>query len=159
MRVSQIATVEGKLLLTLAGIVLELSVNSGDGSIVVYSNGERCGMVESDILVEVSEHDIRTGRQRQCSSCPVAIAIHRTLGSNVDVSVVSSYTDGDGLVDGYIRLGYGTPTIPLPKIADDFVTAYDNYEGSLAEGELPMELRPFSFVLPRKLVSQCKGQQ
>ena len=83
------------------------------------------------ILVQVTSEDIQEGVRENCLYCPVALALHRTLGTAPGrLFAISSYV-------GSNQVMIGGKKYFLPKVAVDAIANFDS--GS------PVEL--FSFEI------------
>ncbi len=102
-----------------------------------------------NILINVTEDDIKHGTVRSCWDCPIAKALIREL--NIQYPLILSVTPD------YIRI---RPNIcfngtlfkaTLPAKARKFLTTFDNYTFDF--------VKPFSFILPnvpKELVKYCE---
>lgn len=78
-----------------------------------------------DIIVDVTEDDIRHGEREECRNCPVARAIARATGRAVLV-------DGDEFCFASVLVDY-----TLPAAARDFIHLFDT----------GCNVKPFSFTI------------
>src|SRR5215831_14262433 len=88
------------------------------------------------LTVNVTDDDIRTGEPAEPCSCPVALAIRRTLLSAhvplSSVAVVDSEGAGWPSIQALIRYRDGTAeSIPLPSPVTLFVQDFDDLEAQL----------------------------
>lgn len=81
-------------------------------------------------LIQVSSSDIQEGIRDNCLHCPVAIALNRIVPK-------SGVLGGRGCMVGTNRVTFRGSRYPLPKIAINAITDFDN-------GRL---VAPFSFEI------------
>jgi hypothetical protein len=69
------------------------------------------------LVVEVTQEDIDKGERKNCFECPLALAIHRASGKQVQVGTKRVYmSDSSGTTVG---------SALLPKAARDIIRAVD----------------------------------
>lgn len=77
--------------------------------------------------IEVTQADIDRGLRASCYSCPVALALYRSIKSNVQV--------GDSYLA--VHIGDSITDIESPPIVKEFVFNFDRF----------VEVKPFTFTL------------
>jgi len=78
------------------------------------------------ITVQVTDRHIANGHKSSCSFCPVALALTEVGWRGIVVGTDSFAVDSGAL------------TIPLPKIAQDFISDFDH----------DRPVKPFDFEIP-----------
>jgi len=76
------------------------------------------------LKVEVTAEDIKEGKRKSCTSCPIALAFRRALGHD-EVKVGEIYTK------------IGKREYRTPKVAFQFITLFDKYQ----------KVEPFTFYM------------
>ncbi len=80
--------------------------------------------------ITVTAEHIARGQLRDCSKCPVALALHDAIPHVSDIEVEADHVT--------FRLGCRTEAYLLPPEARDFIEAFDNQEA---------EYGPFTFEM------------
>lgn len=90
------------------------------------------------VTIKVTKKDIEQGEFNEETSCPIALAVKRTLGDSPRVPGEVFHVTMDGL-----EVCYG-----LPKVADDFISKFDEIDGLDFDDQTDAKkkLKPFSFV-------------
>jgi len=85
------------------------------------------------MIIKVTQENIDAGYRDSCSSCPVALALHRVFNKDTAFEQWETIRVGSD----YARIG--DCVYILPKIAEEFITAFD--------ARLPVEPIEFEITL------------